>query len=196
MKLPPPRRKGPLSLEETLWRRRSVREYSEEPLTLEEVGQILWSAQGVTHPEGYRTAPSAGALYPLEVYVHANRVKDLEKGIYRYDPFSHSLQTVKKGDFSRDIFETALWQWQILEAGMILIFFAVPERTTGKYGRRGIRYILNEVGHAGQNVYLQATALGLGSVVIGAFEDERLKRIVGVDQEPLYIMTVGRPKTP
>ncbi len=154
VKLPPPRRRGSLSLEETLWRRRSVREYSEDPVTLEDLGQILWSAQGVTDPKGYRTVPSAGALYPLEIYVHATRVESLEVGIYHYLPHEHSVELIKRGDFSREIFDLALWQYQILEAALLVLFFAVPERTTWKYGERGIRYILNEVGHASQNLYL------------------------------------------
>ncbi len=194
VRLPPPKERGKLSLEEVLWRRRSVREYSEEPITLEEFSQILWSAQGITSPEGYRTAPSAGALYPLEVYAHATRVKGLEVGIYHYLPHEHGVELIKRGDFSREIFDLALWQYQVLEASVILVFCAVPERTTRKYGERGIRYILNEVGHSAQNVCLQATALGLGSVVIGAFDDRRLRELIGTGHEPLYIMTIGRPK--
>jgi len=194
LSLPKPRTKGEISVEEALLRRRSVREYSPEPLTLEEVSQLLWSAQGITHPYGLRTAPSAGALYPLEVYIHATKVLGLEAGIYRYDPHRHALLTVRLGDYSEDIYRAGLSQEQILLAPLIVLFFAVFERTTVKYGRRGIRYVFNEVGHAGQNLYLQATALGLGTVVIGAFYDEDLKSIIGArtDEEPLYIMPVGR----
>lgn len=194
LSLPKPRTKGEMSVEEALLRRRSVREYSPQPLTLEEVSQLLWSAQGVTHPYGFRTAPSAGALYPLEVYIHATRVLDLEVGVYRYDPHRHALLAVRLGDYSKDIYRAGLSQEQILLAPLIVLFFAVFERTTVKYGRRGIRYVLNEVGHASQNLYLQATALDLGTVVIGAFYDEDLKDIVGArtDEEPLYIMPVGR----
>ncbi len=192
--LPGPRLKGSLSLEEALLRRRSYREYTGEPLTLEEVSQLLWASQGVTHPYGFRTAPSAGALYPLEVYVHPTNVLGLEVGIYRYDPGRHALLEVRKGDFSREIYRAGLSQEQILSASLIVMFFGVFERTTAKYGRRGIRYVFNEVGHAGQNLYLQATALGLGTVVIGAFYDEDLRSIVGSPpgEEPLYIMPVGR----
>jgi SagB-type dehydrogenase family enzyme len=196
LRLPEPRFKGNVSLEEALLRRRSIREYLPEPLSLEEVAQLLWSAQGITHPHGYRTAPSAGALYPLEIYIHATRVEGLETGIYRYDPHRHALLDVKRGNFTKDIYTIALSQEQVLSAPLIVMFFAIFERTTVKYGRRGIRYVFNEVGHAGQNLYLQATALGLGTVVIGAFYDEELKEVVGArrDEEPLYIMPVGRIK--
>ncbi|WP_457601254.1 SagB/ThcOx family dehydrogenase [Hydrogenivirga sp.] len=194
LKLPTPSYRGTLSLEEALLRRRSVREYLPEPLSLEEVSQLLWAAQGITDPYGFRTAPSAGALYPLEVYIHATKVRGLETGIYRYDPHRNYLMDVKMGNFAPEIYSAALSQEQVLLAPLIVLFFAVFERTTRKYGRRGIRYVFNEVGHAGQNLYLQATALGLGTVVIGAFYDDEIKRIVGArrDEEPLYIMPVGR----
>ncbi|RLJ70023.1 SagB-type dehydrogenase family enzyme [Hydrogenivirga caldilitoris] len=194
LKLPQPSYRGRLTLEEALLRRRSVREYLPEPLSLEEVSQLLWAAQGVTDPYGFRTAPSAGALYPLEVYIHATYIDGLETGIYRYDPHRHYLIDVKMGNYVRDIYTASLSQAQVLNAPLLMMFFAIFGRTTAKYGKRGIRYVFNEVGHAGQNVYLQATSLGLGTVVIGAFYDEELKSIVGTrrDEEPLYIMPVGR----
>jgi len=194
LRLPQPIYKGRLTLEETLLRRRSVRSYLPGDLTIKEVSQLLWAAQGVTDPYGFRTAPSAGALYPLEIYIHAVKVQGIETGIYRYDPSRHLLLEVKQGNFLLDIYRAALNQESILSAPLLLLFFAIFERTTLKYGRRGIRYVFNEVGHAGQNVYLQAVALGLGTVVIGAFYDEELKRIVGAreDEEPLYLMPVGR----
>ncbi len=194
LKLPEPKYRGEMSIEEVLLRRRSVRKYPKEPLTLEEVSQLLWSAQGITHPSGFRTAPSAGALYPLEIYIHSTNVTGLETGIYRYDPTGHFLLDVKKGDFSREIYRAGLHQEQILTASLIVLIFAVFERTTVKYGGRGIRYAFSELGHVGQNIYLQATALGLGTVVIGAFYDEEIKSIVGarVNEEPVYIMSVGR----
>lgn len=194
LKLPQPSYRGRLTLEEALLRRRSVREYLPEPLSLEEVSQLLWAAQGVTDPYGFRTAPSAGALYPLEVYIHATYIDGLEAGIYRYDPHRHYLIDVKMGNYVREIYTASLSQAQVLNAPLLMMFFAIFGRTMAKYGKRGIRYVFNEVGHAGQNVYLQATSLGLGTVVIGAFYDEELKSIVGTrrDEEPLYIMPVGR----
>ncbi len=192
--LPKPRLKGDLSVEEAILKRRSIREYSPEPLTLEEVSQILWAAQGITHPYGYRTAPSAGALYPIELYIHATNVVELEKGIYRYDPERHLLLEGRRGDLSSEIYRIGLSQEQIITAPLIVLIFGVFSRTTFKYGKRGIRYVFNEVGHVGQNIYLQATALGLGTVAIGAFYDEELRKLVGAGREesPLYIMPVGK----
>ncbi|WP_083793048.1 SagB/ThcOx family dehydrogenase [Hydrogenivirga sp. 128-5-R1-1] len=194
LRLPQPTYRGQLTLEEALLRRRSVRSYLPEPITLEELSQLLWAAQGVTDPYGFRTAPSAGALYPLELYLHAVKVEGIETGIYRYDPHRHSLLDIKLGNFVPEVYAAALNQEAVLSAPLLVFFFALFERTTVKYGRRGIRYVFNEVGHAGQNLYLQATALGLGTVVIGAFYDEELKEVVGArrDEEPLYIMPVGR----
>ena len=194
LRLPQPTYRGQLTLEEALLRRRSVRSYLPEPLTLEELSQLLWAAQGVTDPYGFRTAPSAGALYPLELYLHAVKVEGIETGIYRYDPHRHSLLDIKLGNFVPEVYAAALNQEAVLSAPLLVFFFALFERTTVKYGRRGIRYVFNEVGHAGQNLYLQATALGLGTVVIGAFYDEELKEVVGArsDEEPLYIIPVGR----
>jgi len=190
-----PRFKGEMSVEEALYRRRSVRDYSPEPLSISEISQILWSAQGLTHPYGYRTAPSAGALYPLEIYIHATRVENLPKGIYKYMPSKHSLLLIKEGDFSKELFKASLSQEQVLTAALIILIFGVFARTTSKYGKRGIRYVFNEVGHVSQNIYLQATALRLGTVAIGAFYDEEIKSIVRAEkeEEPLYIMPIGKP---
>jgi len=192
--LPKPKLKGDMSLEEALLKRRSVREYTPEPLKLEEVSQILWAAQGITHPYGYRTAPSAGALYPIEVYIHSSDVIGLEKGIYKYDPEKHLLIEGRRGDLSAEIYRAGLSQEQILTAPLVVLIFGVFERTTFKYGKRGIRYVFNEVGHVSQNIYLQATAMGLGTVAIGAFYDDDLRDIVGAgrNESPLYIMPVGR----
>ncbi len=195
MNLEKPRFKGEMSVEEALYRRRSVRDYSPEPLSISEISQILWSAQGLTHPYGYRTAPSAGALYPLEIYIHATRVENLPKGIYKYMPSKHSLLLIKEGDFSKELFKASLSQEQVLTAALIILIFGVFARTTSKYGKRGIRYVFNEVGHVSQNIYLQATALRLGTVAIGAFYDEEIKSIVRAEkeEEPLYIMPIGKP---
>ncbi len=194
--LPMPRLSGDMSVEEAIARRRSVREYLDSPLKIEEISQLLWSAQGITDVRrGFRVAPSAGATYPLEVYlvVREGGVEGLEPGIYKYDSHRHSLMLLKLGDFSKELYSAALNQEWVLEAPINLVVTAVYERTTSRYGERGIRYVHMEVGHVGQNVYLQATALNLGTVVIGAFHDEEVKRIISVpDEVPLYIMPVGR----
>jgi len=194
-----PRTSGSVSVEEALARRRSIREYSQKPLTVEQVMQLLWAAQGITlQPYGFRTAPSAGGTYPLEVYVVAkpSGVEGLEAGIYHYEPRDHRLVERISGDFSGQLMAAALDQEWVGWAPVNFVVTAVFERTTGKYGERGVRYVWQESGHAAQNIYLQAVALGLGNVVIGAFHDAEVQRILALsDQEkPLYVIPVGVPK--
>jgi SagB-type dehydrogenase family enzyme len=183
------------SLERVLQVRRSIREYSRKPLTHDELAQLLWAAQGVTGPEGLRTAPSAGALYPLEVDVVIGDVDGLPSAIYRYDPDRHELVLTREGDRRRELGAAALGQDCVEAGAAVIALAAVYERTTGKYGERGIRYVHMEVGHAAQNVCLEAAALGLGAVVVGAFEDAAVKRVLGLarDEEPLSLIPVGRP---
>lgn len=194
VKLPEPRYDSETSVEEALSQRRSVRAYSGESLTLEEVSQLLWAAQGITAPWGGRTAPSAGALYPLELYVAVGNVEGLDQGVYRYIPEDHELKKVKDGDVRVELADAALGQKSVRDAAMDLVFTAAYERTTVKYDERGERYVQMEAGHAAQNVYLQAVALDLGTVVIGAFVDGEVKRIMNIEEqeEPLYIMPIGR----
>lgn len=195
--LPPPRLKSDISVEEALLHRRSHRSFASSPLSLQEVAQLLWAAQGVTDKAfGFRTAPSAGALYPLEVYFVAGQVEGLPPGVYRYLPEEHVLCEVLQGDRREELFRVALLQRWVKEAPGVLVFTAIYERTTRKYGERGIRYVHMEAGHAAQNVYLQAEALGLGTVVVGAFEDGGVQRVLGlpVNEQPLYLMPVGRVK--
>ncbi len=193
--LPAPRRTGTVSLEETIQRRRSIRQYKNEPLTLAELAQLLWAAQGITQEAGRRTAPSAGALYPLELYVVAGSVTGLASGIYKYLTRAHKLVRVKAGDHRAELAAAALGQQQIARGSVTFVFSGVYERTAGRYQERTLRYVHMEAGHAAQNLCLQAVALGLGSVVMGAFEDERVKRLAGMPREEaaLYLVTVGRP---
>ena len=193
--LPPPREEGEMSVEEAIQRRRSIRDYKREPLTVEEVSQLLWAAQGITSRKGFRASPSAGATYPMVIFlaVKEGGVTGLEAGIYRYDPWSHSLTMISKGDFSFQLYRACLDQEWVRSAPVNLLIFANFTRTTSWYGERGIRYVYMEAGHIGQNIYLQATALGLGTVAVGAFYDDQLKEIVGTDLEPLYVFPVGRP---
>ena len=194
IKLPEPRYESETSVEEALIQRRSIRDYSGENLTLEELSQLLWAAQGITAPWGGRTAPSAGALYPLELYVVVGTVEGLDKGVYRYRPEEHELEKVKDGDVRAELADAALGQGFIKDAAIDIVFTAVYERTTVKYRERGIRYVYMEAGHAAQNVYLQAVALDLGTVTIGAFFDDDVRAVVGMQEHenPLYIMPVGR----
>ncbi|MCX7722663.1 MAG: SagB/ThcOx family dehydrogenase [Verrucomicrobiae bacterium] len=195
IKLPPPRTEGKMSLEETLAKRRSVREYKPDPLTLADVAQLLWSAQGVTAPGGRRTAPSAGATYPLEVYLVAGNVTGLAPGIYRYRPGEHDLIRVAEGDRRARLADASLGQEWVEQAPITIAFAAVYERTSRRYGARAERYVHFEVGHAVENAHLQAVALGLGAVVIGAFSDAEVKRVLGLPQaeEPLCLLPVGKP---
>lgn len=194
VKLPKPRFDSDVSLEETLSKRRSVRDFTKEPLTLVVVSQLLWAAQGVTDPRGFRTAPSAGATYPLETYLVVGEVEGLAQGVYRYDPAKHALVRVIDGDVRMELAAAALGQSWVKEGTINIVFTAIYERTTRRYGERGIRYVHIEVGHAAQNVCLQAAALNLGAVVVGAFYDDHVKEILNLprDEHPLYIIPVGR----
>lgn len=192
MKLPKPRFSSSMSVEETLAQRRSVRDYSEDSLSLEEVSQLLWAAQGVTSEWGGRTAPSAGALYPLEIYLLAGEVRELDTGLYHYNPAQHALTMKKKGDLRQKMTEASLDQDEISRAPVTIIISAAYERTTGKYGDRTLRYVHMEVGSAAENIYLQAESLELGTVFIGAFDDEEVKAVLGIEEEPLGIMPVGK----
>jgi len=196
IKLPPPDIKSGMLVEESIARRRSIREYLRKPLNLKIVSQLLWAAQGITEPRlKFRAAPSAGATYPLEVYVVSKEggIEELPAGIYKYDPFTHSIKVVRLGDFSERLYEAALKQRWVLEAPINIVITAVYERTTRIYGERGIRYVHMEVGHVGENIYLQAIALGLGTVAVGAFFDDKVWDILGnpPNEHPLYIMPVG-----
>jgi len=192
--LPEPRYDSDISVEETLLKRRSVRNYTDEALTLQEVSQLLWAAQGITDPSGKRTAPSAGALYPLEIYVVVGNVKDVARGVYKYEPQQHELVRVLDGEQRKALAEAALNQQSIAQGAIDIVITAIYERTTKKYSDRGIRYVHMEAGHAAQSVYLQAVAMNLGTVVIGAFYDDQVKEVLNLpeNEEPLYIMPVGR----
>jgi len=196
IKLPEPVFDSGVSLEQSLRERRSVRDYSGQPLTLGELSQLLWAAQGITSPAGARTAPSAGALYPLEVYVVVGDVRELSPGVYHYIPEGHELSQTLDGDRRDDLAHAALGQDWVAEAAAVFLLAAVYERTTDKYGDRGIRYVHLEAGHAAQNLCLEAVALGLGAVTVGAFDDGQVASIVGLpeDEKPLYIIPAGRAK--
>ena len=192
--LPEPRLRSEVSVEEALLKRRSVREYGNAPLTLEEVSQLLWAAQGITGEWGGRTAPSAGALYPLEIYIAAGNVENLSPGVYKYNPERHELIKVRDDDAREELAEAALSQVWVKEGAIDIVIAAVYGRTTKKYGNRGVRYVHMEAGHAAQNIYLQAATLDLGMVTVGAFHDDWVKEIMSMpeDEIPLYLIPVGR----
>ena len=194
IKLPEPRYESNVSIEETLVKRRSVRDYTREPLTLTEVSQLLWAAQGTTSDGIYRAAPSAGALYPLEVYMIAGNIEGLDAGAYRYKPKGHELVMFLEGDMRSRLTDAALGQGPVRNAAIDIVLTSVYDRITRKYGDRGVRYALIEIGHVGQNICLQATAMDLGSVCIGAFYDDQVRALLKLPEEeaPLYIIPVGR----
>jgi SagB-type dehydrogenase family enzyme len=193
IKLPAADKSGGMSLNEALNMRRSARSYEQSPLNIGQVSQLLWSAQGINNDNGFRTSPSAGATFPLEIFVMSNNIAGLEKGIYHFNPFENTLELVRPGNFSSELMRASLSQAMITDAALVMIFAAVFERTTRRYDERGIRYVYNEVGHASQNVHLQAAALNLGTVVIGAFVDEDVEAVLnlGDDLRVLYMMPVG-----
>ena len=192
--LPEPSVTGSNSLEQLLAQRRSVRDYQTATLKLAEIGQLLWAAQGITHLQGLRTAPSAGALYPLELYVVTGRIEGLAQGVYHYDPGHHQLIKTSDGDRRDALTQAALSQGWMKPASTIIVFTADYERTTWKYGKRGKRYVHIEVGHAAQNLFLQSESLGLATVVVGAFNDDEVARVLRLpaDIQPLLLMPVGR----
>ncbi|MEO0088837.1 MAG: SagB/ThcOx family dehydrogenase [candidate division WOR-3 bacterium] len=194
VKLPKPRYKSDVSVEEALLKRRSIRSYKKAPLTLEEVSQLLWAAYGITADWGGKTCPSAGATYPLVIYLVAGEVKDLKPGVYQYLPEEHSIKLILEKDVRKELMAAAWQQEYILNAPINIIIAANYERTTSHYGERGIRYVHMEVGHCGQNIHLQCETMGLGTVVIGAFNDKEVKKILKIKEDVLYIMPVGRKK--
>jgi SagB-type dehydrogenase family enzyme len=183
-----------MSLEATLKKRRSVREYTSGALRLEEISQLLWAAQGITGRGGLRAAPSAGALYPLEVYLVAGEVEGLAQGIYRYMPRGHQLRKIAEGDCRPELASAALGQGFVKDAAVSIVVAAVYRRMAVTYGDRSRRYIDTEVGCVSENVSLQATTLNLGTVILGAFYDAQVQQVVGLrdDEEPLCILPVGR----
>jgi SagB-type dehydrogenase family enzyme len=191
--LPEPRMSEALPLADALRRRRSVRSYGSRPLSLGELSQLLWAAQGITGSGGARTAPSAGATYPLEIYVAAGAVDELVPGVLHYRPAEHALDELSAGDVRAGLAGACFGQDWLAAAPASLVVTAVLARTRREYGRRADRYVHLEAGHAAQNVHLAAAALGLGTVVVGAFEDTRVKRVLGIETDavPLVVMPVG-----
>ena len=198
IKLPKPDHKGKISVEEAIYGRRSIREFSSSPLTLHEVGQLLWSAagntvDGITGPT--RAYPSAGGIYPLEVYLVAGEVMGLKAGVYKYDGKKNTLRLKIKGDFRKKLSKAAMGQKMIKKAPATVVVTAAFKKATSKYGDRAKnRYIPMDTGHLGQNIHLQAYSLGLGTVMVGAFNDKNVARIIKPGKEqPLYLMPIGKP---
>jgi len=186
--LPDPKTDSEISLEQTILKRRSVRKFSNRDLSLEQTSQILWAAQGITDKKmGFRSAPSAGAIYPLEIYI----VKS--DGLFRYIPDGHKLQALSSDDLRSDLSKAALGQGFVKETGADIVITAVFGRIAARYGQRGTMYAYVEAGHVAQNIHLQAVSLGLGSCPVGAFNGTDVKKVLSLpeDEEPIYIIPVG-----
>lgn len=186
-KLAKPNQTGSMPLEQAIAVRRSRRHFSPKSLTLEQIGQLVWAAQGQETGGRYRTTPSAGATYPLELFIIT------DEGVFRYLPAKHTLEKLIDQDFRAALASAAWGQDFIQAAPLTLVFAAQFSRTTGRYGQRGVRYVYMEAGHAAQNVHLQAEALGLGSVAVGAFDDDAVSTVLSLPDylEPLYMVAVG-----
>lgn len=189
IKLPPPNLKDVGSLEDIINKRRSTRSFKPYKISLQEISQLLWAAYGISDKKNYlRTTPSAGATYPLEIYFL------IEGGVFHYLPLEHSIELIIKDDLRKELARFSLEQNFISEASIDILICAVYERTTLFYGERGYRYVFIEVGHCAQNISLQAISLGLDSVCVGAFNDEKLKQLLQLpkDINPVYIVAVGK----
>jgi SagB-type dehydrogenase family enzyme len=194
--LPDPHGYRGLSLEEAVETRRSVRDFSGEPLSAEELSRLLHAAQGITEGRwGFRAAPSAGALYPIELYAVVHDVAGLEPGVYHYAVQEHGLELLRQGDFRAAMVRAGVGQAFLGQAGVCFVLSAIFQRVRWRYRERAYRYVLLEAGHIGQNLYLAATSMGLGACAVGAFLDDDLNDLLGVDGEEeavLYVITVGK----
>jgi SagB-type dehydrogenase family enzyme len=193
VKLPGTEISGRSRIEELIAKRRSVRQYKDRKLSESVISRLLWAAQGISSGDGLRTPPSAGALYPLEIHVVTGAEDELEPGVYRYIPESHTLVREIAGDVREKLSKAALSQPMIRNAPVSFVISAVYARITGKYGNRGLRYAHMEAGHAAQNVCLLGVELGIGTCTVGAFEDEEVKKVLKLpaNEEPLYILPLG-----
>ncbi len=189
---------GGKPLWDVIAQRRSIREFSRQPITFSELSQLIWATQGITSNEGefgFRATPSAGALHPIETYIIVNRVEEISPGIYHYNVKEAELVLLKEGDFGSDLCHAGLGQEMLEEAACVFIWTAIVERSKWKYRERAYRYIYMDAGHIGQNLYLAATALNLGCCTVGAFFDEEVDHLIGVDGKreiSVYLGAVGR----
>lgn len=193
VKLPEPEAADRSHIEELIAKRRSVRRYKDKELSESVISRLLWAAQGVSSKDGLRTAPSAGALYPLEIHVVAGEDGKLEPGVYRYIPEGHTLVREIAGDMREGLSKAALSQPMIRSAPVSFVISAVYPRITGKYGSRGLRYAHMEAGHTAQNICLLGVELGIGTCTVGAFEDEEVRKVLKLpaNEDPLYILPLG-----
>jgi len=194
IKLPEPRYDSEVSLEESLLNRRSTRSYSDESVTLQEVSQLLWAAQGITDDSGHRTAPSAVALYPLTIYVVAGNVPEIMDGVYTYEPEEHSIKRIIDGDIRKELATAAMGQASVRQGVVSFIVTVDYSIVMSRFGDKGERFGTLEAGHVAQNLCLQATALDLGLVTAGAIYDDQVADVLNLPENltPLYVIPVGR----
>jgi len=199
VKLPGPAGTGGMPVWEAVGRRRSVRDFRRSPVSAADLSQLLWASQGVTKVMGeyaLRSAPSAGALYPIETYLSVQMIEEIEPGIYHYGVRKHELELLRPGDFRAEVAEAALDQGFLAEAAIVLAWTAVFARSKWKYKERAYRYVYLDAGHIAQNVALAAVALGLGSCQIAALYDDEVNAILGVggkEESIVYMTALGRP---
>lgn len=188
-----PKKNGSSGVLKLFWQRRSIRSYKARSLSKIQLSTLLFAAQGINRRGGWRTVPSAGGLYPVELYVAIGDVKQIPHGVYRYQAATHRLQLVSEGQWQHALADAAWQQDWIAKAPVILIYTAAVKRTSRKYGARAWQYIFIEVGHAAQNVVIAAQALGLGSAVAGAFDAARVRRLCRLKkgEKAVYFQTVG-----
>jgi SagB-type dehydrogenase family enzyme len=195
IKLPSPATKGGMPLAEAMQGRRTVRHFATRPLDLAQISQLLWEADGTSDPQGHRTSPSAGATYPLDLYLVAGErgVTNLAAGLYHYDVAAHGLTPLARGDFQTPVARACLHQAWLTEAPVLVVITGEYRRCTGRYGQRGVRYTHMEAGNVSQNLFLAAESLGLGAGIVGAFEDQALAQVLKLPpaHEPLLVMPVG-----
>jgi SagB-type dehydrogenase family enzyme len=196
MKLPPEKTEGTVSVEQAISQRRTVRAFMSKPLALHQFSQLLWAAQGIMKKSGFkRSVPSAGALYPMDVYGVAGKdsVAKIEAGVYHYEPKGHMVSLVIGGDLREALSRASLSQMWMAKAPVNIVITAEYSRAAIKYGKRGVRYAMIEAGHIGQNLFLQAEALGLKAGIVGAFQDNEIIRVMNIpsSHEPLLIVPIG-----
>jgi SagB-type dehydrogenase family enzyme len=200
VKIPLPENIETLSFDKTVKTRKSVRQFSDKALTLDQLGYLLWTSTGIQRVENgydFRNVPSAGALYPIETYLFARNIENIDSGLYHYNIKSHLLEELKIGDFSFHLAQACLGQKMLTSAQVAFVWSAIFERSKWKYKQRAYRYVYLDCGHIAQNLALCSCALGLGSCQIGAFYDDELNALIELDgknESVIYLSIVGNPK--
>ena len=191
--LPEPNLQSNFSLEQALKQRRSRRDFSDNPISLNQLSQVLWAAYGITKEPIYKTAPSAGAIYPMTIYVSTCKVKNMENGFYRYIPETHSLKLIDDNNYKKIIYKLGYRQNCLKNPAFTILMAANFNKIENRYGNKAKRYTFMEAGHISQNIYLQVESLGLGTVAVGAFNEASMNKNLPVKAEEniIYIMPIG-----